>query len=119
MNEMKPTLKRAIELLRKNELGDTLDMIGQVMEQEGCMELKDHLQMLSEDYDRMLQFMRQGFSDEQRPLLYARLLQRVWQLIQDVELAWRNKNRNLYIDAVRRQTAHPASRELLRGVLVG
>lgn len=119
MNEMKPTLKRAIELLRKNELGDTLDMIGQVMEQEGCMELKDHLQMLSEDYDRMLQFMRQGFSDEQRPLLYARLLQRVWQLIQDVELAWRNKNRNLYIDAVRRQTAHPASRELLRGVLEG
>lgn len=115
----KPTLEQAMTLLRQNELSETLTMIGKVMAQEDCMEHSDRLQMLSEDYDRMLTFMRQGYADNQRPLLYGRLQQKTWQLIQDVELAWRMKNRSAYVEAGRKGKAHELSRELTRTVLEG
>lgn len=115
----KPTLEQATELLRYCRLDDSLEMIAQVMEKEECLEHSDRLNMLREDYDRMLVFMRRGFADDQRTKLYSRLQQRTWQLIQDVELSWRKRNKNLYIDAERKQRAHQSSRELIRSVLEG
>ena len=115
----KPTLEQATELLRHCRLDDSLAMIAQVMEQEECLEHMDRLNMLREDYDRMLMFMCRGYADEQRSILYGRLQQRTWQLIQDVELSWRMRNKNLYIDAKRKQRDHQSSRELIRSVLEG
>ena len=114
-----PTLENSLTLLRQNRLADTLTMIRQVMEKEGCMNYADRLQMLCEDYDRMLHYMLEGFVDDQRPLLYSRLQLKAWQLIQDVELAWRIKNKVLYIGADKQRRDHSSSRELIRSVLEG
>ena len=115
----KPTLQQAMTLLRQNKMNDALNMIARVMEQERCAEYGDRLQMLREDYARMLSFMRQGFVDGQRPLLYGRLQQKTWQLIQDVELAWRMKNRLLYTEAATKLHGQVLSRELIRTVMEG
>lgn len=62
----------------------------------------DEYQAIVDDYQLMVEYMTKGYHDEERDILYQKLLHRVYRLIRNLEISWRCKNVGVYVAAFRK-----------------
>lgn len=119
MSDKKHTLNEAKELVCKHELGSALDVLRQVLEDEPYLGGHDRLEKIAGDYSLMLDFMRRGYADEQREMLFGKLLYKTFVLVTDMECMWNRRNKGLYVEALREAGSQNWSNEFVKSVLEG
>lgn len=92
-------IEKAWHQVAEHNLGAAIATVRQMPEVALLASGKDRLDRIEEDYQRMLSYMVDWYDDPKRGELYSALLYQLWQLVSDIDLAYKKTNVRSYIDA--------------------
>lgn len=92
-------LNKTFSELHKHHLANALAKLQELYAEKPTLRSHDEYKAIFEDYERMVQFITQGFDDPERDHLYQSLLQRLYVLTSDLQLSWNCKNNSTYVKA--------------------
>ncbi len=101
MKDIKKSLQEARQFVGQGKLLDAVDSVRQLIADQPYLAKGEQIDDILADYQRMLLYMRSGFDDPQRELLYQDLLDRMYRFIINYEIEWRCVHENLFGEARR------------------
>ncbi|MBQ7422825.1 MAG: hypothetical protein IJV27_11905 [Prevotella sp.] len=117
MQEKTYTFEEAFQNIEEKHLGDALQILRKILEANPYIGKLERLEGIENDYHLMLDYMLRGYKDSKREYLYYQLLQRLFRLVSDAEMAWKRKNVGLYAEAMRIAGGLNTSHEFVWAVL--
>lgn len=79
-------LEQARQLIAKGDLGEALKSLKPLVEEFSANPVADRFEKIRNDYELMLDYMLRGFKDEKREELYQKQLQKLAQVVTDLDL---------------------------------
>ena len=92
-------LNRARECVRKLRLNDAISTLQPLYNGQPNLLGYDDYQLVVDNYQRMVEYMKKGFQDPEREKLYRQLLRRIYRITENLDISWRCKNQTIYIEA--------------------
>lgn len=103
-------------LLRHN-LKHAIEQLKSLFDEHPSLIGHDEYQSLSNSYELLLHYMREGINDPKRSDLFLRLMQDAWKITANITMAYRCKNETLYIKEFHSSDHLNMSHDFLRSVL--
>ena len=75
-------------MLRDKRMGDAIRALRELMEKNRAIVADDTFRTIADDYDRMLDYMEQGYDDPKREEIYQRLVCRLWFFTRSALITW-------------------------------
>lgn len=110
-------VEKAWHQVAEHNLGAAIVTVRQMPELALLASGMDRLGRIEEDYKRMLSYMVDWYDDPKRGELYCTLLYQLWQLVSDIDLAYKKANVRSYIDASAIARHANMSYDFIRSVL--
>lgn len=110
-------LHEAKQQVLSGRLGAALTRLHEVYDAKPGLHGRETFDTLCQDHSLMLNFLLRGFPDAQREPLYAKLLDRTYALVANLETLWRCKNVGIFADAFRHAKGINPSPTLVQEVL--
>lgn len=110
-------LSKAINCLMDRRLSNAIEVLDQLYVQRPSLMGHSEFEAIKTDYQLMVDYMGRGFSDSHRESLYNTLLQRLYRVAADLEISWRCKNVNAYVNSFRVIDHLNTSHDFVRTVL--
>lgn len=111
------TINEVIDNVLSLQAGRAIKLLHPVFEAHPSLKDAEEYKNIVVDYKLMLEYMRRGYDDPQRDKVYIRLLQRLYRVASDLELAWKCKNVPFYVEAYRTADHLNMSQDFVRTVL--
>lgn len=99
------------------QLGQAIATMRRVYDQRPSLFGRETFEDIEQNHRLMLDYMLRGYADNERQHLYRKLLRRIYQLVADLEIAWRCKNNHVYVLAFQRADRLNLSPAFLQEVL--
>lgn len=112
-------LEKAKESIDSRDLPEALRLVRAFVDDHPQLISCDDLAGIADDFHRMTDYMRQGFSDPSRDELYRRLLRRLWLFVANTEQACKTKDDPLFVTASRNAGRQPLTDEQVKSALEG
>lgn len=110
-------LNRARECVRKLHLNDAISTLQSLYIGHPNLWGYDDYQLVVDNYQRMVEYMMKGFQDPEREKLYRQLLCRIYRIIENLDISWRCKNQNIYVEAFQKTNHLNMSHVFIQDVL--
>ncbi len=92
-------LNQARHCVRQQRLKDAISILQPLYEVHPNLWGYDDYQLVTDNYQRMMEYMKKGFLDPEREKLYRQLLRRIYRIIENLDISWRCKNQSIYVEA--------------------
>ena len=99
------------------ELADAVALVRQFMSDNPYLRHDDSLDEIEDDYSRMLEYMRMGYPDEQREVIYKKLLGRLARFVSNLNVSYKRQTTTFYIEASKRALTGVFSHEQVKKTL--
>lgn len=86
-------------LLKDKRMGEAIRALQELMEKNRAIVADDTFQTIADDYNRMLDYMEQGYQDPQREEIYLRLVRRLWLFTRSALMTWLCSSKPLFREA--------------------
>ena len=111
---MNETLRKALAAIHSYELADAMALVRQFLSDNPYLRHDDSLNEIGEDYSRMLEYMRMGYPDEQREVIYKKLLGRLARFVCNLNVSHKRQANTFYIEASKRALTGVFSHEQVK-----
>ena len=111
---MNETLRKALAAIHSYELADAMALVRQFLSDNPYLRHDDSLNEIGEDYSRMLEYMRMGYPDEQREVIYKKLLGRLARFVCNLNVSHKRQATTFYIEASKRALTGVFSHEQVK-----
>lgn len=103
--------------VRQQHLKDAINILQPLYDAHPNLWGYDDYQLVTDNYQRMVEYMKKGFLDPEREKLYRQLLRRVYRIIENLEISWRCKNQTIYVEAFQKSNRLNMSYVFIQDVL--
>ena len=110
-------IQDAIQCIQAKKLDDAIRFLTPLFESKPSLIGHEEMTAIANDFSLMKQFMLQGVKDPERENLYLGLLQRLYKVAANLEISWRCKNLDIYVNAFRASDHQNSSHDFIQSVL--
>jgi Flp pilus assembly protein TadD len=103
--------------VRHQHLKDAINILQPLYDAHPNLWGYDDYQLVTDNYQRMVEYMKKGFLDPEREKLYRQLLRRIYRIIENLAISWRCKNLSIYVEAFQKTNRLNMSYAFIQDVL--
>ena len=100
--------------LKEKRMGEAIRSLQELMERNHTIVADDNYHNIVDDYNRMLDYMEQGYQDPQREEIYLKLVKRLWNFTCKAQMAWLCANKPLFREAQQKSMQQEPTHEAIR-----
>ncbi len=116
-NQDSELFEEIFDNISENALGQSLALARSFVNSHPLMVYDGALEDIEKDYALMLGYMSRGYVDPQRENVYESLVNRLYNFVSDMYLAWKKRNIGFFTEASRKSLGRPFPNEDVRQAL--